>query len=73
MVDTPVVNIPDLPALMRYSTSRPSGILRTLNEVEQEHIKTVLDHFAGNKTKAAKALGIDRKTLREKLKDRDAD
>jgi len=28
----------------------------------------VLDSVRGNKTRAAKVLGIDRKTLREKLK-----
>jgi DNA-binding protein Fis len=36
--------------------------------VEAEHIRFILDHAGGNKTKAAEILGIDRKTLREKLR-----
>jgi DNA-binding NtrC family response regulator len=34
----------------------------------QEHRRQVLDRLGGNKSRAAKVLGIDRKTLREKLK-----
>jgi two-component system response regulator HydG len=41
---------------------------RTLAEAESEHIKRVLDAVGGNKTRAAAVLGIDRKTLRTKLK-----
>ena len=41
---------------------------RTLAEVEKEHIAAVLKLSKDNKTKAAKILGINRKTLREKLK-----
>jgi len=36
---------------------------KTLEEVKQEHIKRVLDSVAGNKTEAAKILGVDRRTL----------
>jgi two-component system response regulator HydG len=36
--------------------------------VEAEYIRNVLATLDGNKTRAAKILGIDRKTLREKLK-----
>jgi DNA-binding protein Fis len=35
--------------------------------VEAEHIRIVLASVGGNKTQAAKILGITRKTLREKL------
>jgi two-component system response regulator HydG len=41
---------------------------RTLAEVEAEYIRNVLAKVGGNKTRAAEILGIDRKTLREKLK-----
>jgi DNA-binding protein Fis len=44
---------------------------RTLAEVEAEYIRNVLASVNGNKTKAAEILGIDRKTLREKLKSQD--
>jgi DNA-binding protein Fis len=36
--------------------------------VEADHIRHVLDQVGGNKSRAAERLGIDRKTLREKLK-----
>lgn len=40
----------------------------TLEEISQKYILKVLDHFKGNKSLAAKALGITRATLYEKLK-----
>jgi two-component system response regulator HydG len=58
----------DLPTPMRFSVPRPSVELRTLAELEAEHIRLVLARVDGNKTKAAEILGIDRKTLRDKLK-----
>ncbi|MBV6640539.1 MAG: sigma-54-dependent Fis family transcriptional regulator [Cyclobacteriaceae bacterium] len=39
-----------------------------LREVERRHILKVLESVDNNKTKAAEILGINRKTLREKLK-----
>jgi DNA-binding protein Fis len=53
---------------MRFSALRRTGLSRTLVEVEAEHIRNVLTSVDGNKSKAAEILGIDRKTLREKLK-----
>ncbi|MBW2093071.1 MAG: sigma-54-dependent Fis family transcriptional regulator, partial [Deltaproteobacteria bacterium] len=40
----------------------------TLDDVEREHIIKVLERFHGRRTEAAQALGIDRSTLREKIK-----
>ena len=37
--------------------------LKTLQEVEDEHIRRVLDYTGGNKTKAAQILGISRISL----------
>jgi DNA-binding NtrC family response regulator len=68
MSEGDVVDIPDLPSLMRFSALRGAGNARTLAEVEAEHIKNVLEEACGNRTRAAEILGIDRKTLREKLK-----
>lgn len=65
-----VVDVVDLPSLMRFSAERTAGLHRTLAEVEVEHIRNVLASVDGNKTKAAAILGIDRKTLREKLRQR---
>ena len=68
MTDSEVVEVPDLPTMMRFSVGRQVGADRTLAEVEAEYIHNVLASVNGNKTRAAQILGIDRKTLREKLK-----
>lgn len=62
------IDVPDLPVVMRFSALRDGGLRRTLAEVDAEHIRNVLASVGGNRTQAAKILGIDRKTLREKLK-----
>ena len=68
MAEKDIIDVPDLPSLMRFSGLRSEGLDRTLAEVEAEYIKNVLASVEGNKTRAAKILDIDRKTLREKLK-----
>jgi DNA-binding NtrC family response regulator len=68
MIDGDVMEVPDMPPLMRFSALRETGLHRTLAEVEAEYIRNVLASVDGNKTQAASILGIDRKTLREKLK-----
>jgi DNA-binding NtrC family response regulator len=62
-----LVEAPDLPQLMRFSALRTTSLTRSLAEVEYEYISNVLESAGGNKTRAAEILGIDRKTLREKL------
>jgi DNA-binding NtrC family response regulator len=71
MLDTEAIDISDLPSHMRFAAPRESGLNRTLAEVEIEYIRKVLENVGGNKSKASEILGIDRKTLREKLKDLD--
>ena len=68
MTDGNLIEIPDLPPLMRFSAPREDGMDRTLAEMEAEYIRNVLAKVGGNKTRAAEILGIDRKTLREKLR-----
>jgi len=68
MADSEVIDAPHLPSYMRFSAARDSGFDRTLAEVEAEYVRNVLANVDGNKTRAARILGIDRKTLREKLK-----
>ncbi|MFC2139537.1 sigma-54-dependent transcriptional regulator [Bacteroidota bacterium] len=68
MTESDIIEVPDLPELMRFSALRGSGFNRPLAEVELEYIRNVLSSVDGNKTRAAEILGIDRKTLREKLK-----
>lgn len=68
MTDGDAIDVPDLPTLMRFSALRKTGFTRTLVEVEAEYISNVLASVDGNKTRAAELLGINRKTLREKLR-----
>jgi DNA-binding NtrC family response regulator len=68
MTDGDIVEVSDLPYLMRFSVLRKIGFTRPLAEVEKEYINNVLASVGGNRTRAAEILGIDRKTLREKLK-----
>jgi len=68
MSETSTIDVVDLPEIMRFQPKREPRLDRTLAEVEAEYFQKVLDSVDGNKTRAAKILGIDRKTLRERLK-----
>ena len=69
MTDGERIDVPDLPSLIRFTAPRQGSLTRTLREVEIEYIRNVLADVRSNKSRAAQILGIDRKTLREKLKD----
>jgi DNA-binding NtrC family response regulator len=69
MVDSETIAVPDLPAHMHFSAFGGTGFKRTLAEISAEYIRNVLASVGGNKSEAAKILGIDRKTLRSKLAD----
>jgi DNA-binding NtrC family response regulator len=68
MTDGGEADAGDLPPSMRFSIPREKSLTRTLAEVECEYVRDVLAGTGGNKARAARILGIDRKTLREKLK-----
>jgi two-component system, NtrC family, response regulator HydG len=68
MNDKDRIDVPHLPAPARYSAARAAGVNRSLAEVEASHIRNVLVNAGDNITKASEILGIDRKTLREKMK-----
>jgi two-component system response regulator HydG len=68
MTEGDTIDVRDLPSLMRFAAGRGKTPLRTLAAVEAEHIRAVLAGVDGNKTRAAHILGIDRKTLRTKMR-----
>jgi len=68
MEDSAMIDMQHLPPAMRTTIPVNTGSLQTLQEMEQNHIRQTLTLSKGNKTRAAEILGIDRKTLREKLK-----
>ncbi len=61
------IDVIDLPENMHFSARYGTGEFKSLEEIENEHILFILRHTGDNKTRAAKILGIDRKTLREKI------
>jgi len=68
LIESDIIDVADLPNSMRFSISQKQWAKRSLAQVEAEHILGVLANEGGNKTRAAEVLGIDRKTLREKIK-----
>ena len=66
--DGEAIEAADLPETMRRGRPVSEDGLVSLAEMEANHIHNVLAAMGGNKTQAAGILGIDRKTLREKLK-----
>jgi len=68
IVDHDPIEVTDLPETMRFCLPMTGRVDRPLAEVEQEHIINVLTLVGNNKSHAADILGINRKTLREKLK-----
>lgn len=61
----------ELRALVERTMDTPAssepGQIPSLDEVERRHITRVLTAAHGNKTLAARILGVDRKTLHRKL------
>jgi transcriptional regulator of acetoin/glycerol metabolism len=61
----------ELRTLVERSVDTPAssepGAIPSLDEVERRHITRVLTAAHGNKTLAARILGVDRKTLHRKL------
>jgi len=68
----PMVGVEDLPGYLRDLTieifRRPDSNFPSLEEHEKRYIEWVLEKNEGNKTKAARVLGIDRVSLWRKIK-----
>ncbi|MDZ7644499.1 MAG: helix-turn-helix domain-containing protein [Woeseiaceae bacterium] len=67
------INVDDLPGRVISSSPGSTDFIRLnvatpLKEVERRAILSTLEHFGGDKKKAAKALGVSLKTLYNRLK-----
>ncbi len=68
MADDQTIDITDLPDNFRFSVKGSRNLNRTLADVESEYITDVLAANKNNISRTAQVLGIDRKTLREKIR-----
>jgi DNA-binding protein Fis len=55
--------------IARERTGNSLAGIKSLEQVEREHITAVLDACGGNQMRASDILGIHRNTLRKKLQD----
>ncbi|HDP97957.1 MAG TPA: sigma-54-dependent Fis family transcriptional regulator [bacterium] len=69
--DKQTVTVPSLPSNIRNLKSKPmekEDSVKSLEQLEREHILSTLEQTNWNRSKSARLLGIDRKTLYDKLK-----
>ena len=64
----PYLKSEDLAYAGLFLAAPADSIALDLKDLEREHIRRTLEKFGGHRSDTARALGIDRKTLREKLK-----
>jgi transcriptional regulator with PAS, ATPase and Fis domain len=70
-----LIGLQDLPAHIVSNAGAAAPLTEavdkgyTLRDLEREYIRKVLENTAGNKTEAAKVLGVDRTTLYRKLEE----
>jgi DNA-binding NtrC family response regulator len=71
MTDSPVIDIHHLPDAVKITTLPlgPSQDLVSLDEMQRIHARRVLEHFGGDKIRAAELLGVSRSTLYRLLSD----
>lgn len=64
-----VIEVEHLPQSLKFNIEFENEALVSLKDMEKRYIRKVLNSTNNNKTKAAEILGIDRKTIRQKLSD----
>lgn len=64
-----VIEVEHLPPSLKFNIEFENEALVSLKDMEKRYIRKVLNSTNNNKTKAAEILGIDRKTIRQKLSD----
>jgi DNA-binding NtrC family response regulator len=62
MVETEFVDVSDLPPFLQDKPLPPAGLV-SLEELDRQYVRRVLDEVGGNKLRAAEILGISRATL----------
>jgi two-component system NtrC family response regulator len=67
MADNNTITIDDIPRQLNNRISASPDKPRTLEDMEKEHILTILAETGGNQTQAAEILNINRKTLYKKI------
>jgi transcriptional regulator with PAS, ATPase and Fis domain len=55
-------SLPQSMKIFQIETLDPAKI-RTIDEMNREYVRRVVEHFGGNRSKAAEALGISRTSL----------
>jgi len=67
LASSSIIEPQDLPCLISSRKPGEEQPMKTLAQVEKIHIKNILDEVGGNRTKAAKILGIHRRSLYSKI------
>ena len=70
MVSGPIIDIADLPELLRSTASGSAGqddSMISLKELQTRHVLRVLELVGGNKSEAAEILGVSRTTIYQLL------
>ncbi|MFC6096057.1 sigma-54-dependent transcriptional regulator [Flavobacterium qiangtangense] len=61
------IDVSNIPDYLKYQHPTENQDLKSLKDIEKDHILKVLHAVGDNKTRAAEILQIDRKTLRQRL------